>query len=129
VDVDRVIVLCRPVTSSFVDTCLAISETRSQTYGIVKVTRCQRLLHRHNLIWRALDDDLDSLAQRRQLIPDISHASQRLELHKVLVAPLLRVVALGPLLEDIQEREMIATWFDKVLMRLVGVDPFVLRSV
>ena len=114
----RMIVLCRPISTSLVD-----------SGGIVEVSGGHCFLDRHNFIGRTFDDDFDSITQLCQLISDVADSRDRFELDEILHAPLLRITSFRPLFEYIEKGKVVSAGFDKCLVSLFGVDLLVLGSV
>ena len=75
-----------------------------QAYRVVKVAGSEGFLYRSDivLIGVALNDDFNTLAKACQLVSNVTRTADTLELKKLLVAELLRIVGLGPLLPYIE---------------------------
>ena len=104
---------------------------KREVYRVVEIARSQGLLY-----WRyivrvrvAFDNNLYTLAQASELVTDITCSAQALELQELLVAELLRIICLGPLLPDIQQRKVVAACANEVLASLIGVHLLVFRPV
>jgi len=112
------IILCRPVSTSLVD-----------SGGIVEVPSSHCFLNGYNFIGCTFNDDFDSITQLSQLISDVADSRDRFELNEILHAPLLRVTCFRPLFEYVEKGKVISAGFDKCLVGLFGVDLLVLGSV
>ena len=102
-----------------------------ESYRVVEITSSNCLLYWCDIVrvGITLNEDLDTLTESRQLIPDITGTTETLELQELFVAELLRVVRFRPLLPYVEESEVVAACADKVLPRLIGVQLLVLRPV
>lgn len=138
------VVLGCSITTTSVDTCLYQIvnfwphwyERRrkrrrkwKKTHCIVKVASCNGLLDRYNIIWRTFNDHLHSVTKLRQLISDISHSAKTLELDKIFVAKLLRIIAFCPLLKDVEESKVITARLDKVFMSFISMHTLIFRTI
>ena len=105
--------------------------TNGSAHRVVKVSRGDRLLNGNNIIRVRvpLNDHLHTLTQPRELIPNIPRATKTLELQKLLVTKLLRVVRVGPLFPYVEKRKMISSRAHKVLSCLIRMQLLILRSV
>lgn len=105
--------------------------SEGRTNGVVEVSSGHGLLNWRDIIRVrvGLNNDLHALTQPCKLVSNITRPAETLELQELLIAELLRVVRLGPLLPNIKEREVVATWPDEVLSCLISMQLLVLWSV
>lgn len=101
------------------------------THSVVEVARRDCLLHWGDIIgiWIRLNHHLHTVTQPSQLISNVARPAQTLELQKLLIAELLRIVRFGPLFPNIQQSKVIASSTNEILPRLICVQFLVFRSV
>ena len=75
-----------------------------------------------------IDINLYSLHDIRQLLFDIPGTSQGTNLDEILIAPLRRLIVLLPLVEHIEQSEVIATHSEESSFSIVSMHQFVFRT-
>jgi len=101
------------------------------TYSVVEVSRRDSFLYTADIVCIriALNDDFNTFTKPSQLIPNVSCPTETLELQELLVAELLRIIRVGPLLPNIEQREVISTRTNEILTSLVCMHFLVFRAI
>lgn len=76
-----------------------------------------------------IDLDLDAFAQPRELLLDVSRPLHGLELDEVLEAELPPETRISPLVEHVEEGEMVPSRSIEVLLSIICVDLLLLWSI